>query len=207
VRLKAFVTSFVKHEEDLQWAFTSICSDDFSPALEGLGKKIKGLVEVQCLSAPVIGCPDPAFANGEAKLTQLSDTEAAICEPLCSVQDIDGDGHVTELPLCSPDYLGGHPQQFDPSLPVPKCYHVTYNTDCAVPCPPGSTALGCHPENSPWYGPSRGAEFIISRRQTATVGTHTQVACAGLPLTERSCHDGIDNDVDGRIDSADPDCQ
>jgi len=206
VRLKAFVTSFIQDEEDLQWAFTSICATDFAPALEGLGNKIKNLVEVQCITTPLNGCPDPAFANGEAKLTNLPDLEAAKCEPLCSVQDIDIDGNVTEIPLCDPAYLGGHPPKLDQSLPVAKCYHVTYNADCAVPCPEGSLALGCHPTTSPWYAPSRGAEIIISRRETATVGTRAKIACAGLPLTEKLCYDGVDNDSDGLIDMADPDC-
>ncbi|MBU1409874.1 hypothetical protein KKC22_00010, partial [Myxococcota bacterium] len=136
----------------------------------------------------------------------LPDAEAAVCAPLCSVQDIDGDGNVTDIPLCSPDYLGGHPPKLDTALPVAKCYHVTYNADCAVPCPPGSTVLGCHPDNSPWFAPSRGAEIIISRRTTATVGTRAKIACAGLPLTEKLCFDGIDNDTDGNIDMGDPDC-
>ncbi|PKN28032.1 MAG: hypothetical protein CVU65_00285 [Deltaproteobacteria bacterium HGW-Deltaproteobacteria-22] len=207
VRLKALVTSFIQEEEDMQWAFTSICATDFSVALEGLGNKIKGLVEVQCITTPLNGCPDPAFANGEAKLTDLPDAEAAVCEPLCSVQDIDIDGNVTEIPLCAATYLGGHPPKLDQSLPVAKCYHVTYNADCAVPCPDEtSLALGCHPTNSPWYAPSRGAEIIISRRTTATVGTKAKIACAGLPLTEKLCFDGVDNDSDGNIDMADPDC-
>jgi len=206
VRLKALVTSFIQEEEDMQWAFTSICASDFSPALEGLGNKIKGLVEVQCITTPLNGCPDPAAANGETPLTDLPTTEAQTCEPLCAVQDIDGDGNVTDIPLCSADYAGGHPAKRDINLPVAKCYHVTYNADCAVPCPEGSTLLGCHPTNSPWYAPSRGAEIIISRQRDPDPGTRAKIACAGLPLTEKLCFDGIDNDTDGLIDTADPDC-
>ncbi len=207
VRLKAFVTSFIKDDADLQWAFTSICNPDFSPALVGLGNKIKNLVEVQCITTPLNGCPDPAFANGEGKLTSLPDAEAAICSPLCAVQDIDADGNVSDIPLCSADYAGGHPAKRDRNLPVAKCYHVTYNADCAVPCPEGTVELGCHPTNSPWYAPSRGAEIIISRREDPSPGTKAKIACAGLPLTEKLCFDGIDNDTDGLVDMNDPDCQ
>ena len=126
---------------------------------------------------------------------------------MCAVQDIDGDGNVIDIPLCSADYAGGHPAKRDINLPVGKCYHVTYNADCAVPCPPDSDLLGCHPTNSPWYAPSRGAEIIISRQRDPEPGTRAKIACAGLPLTEKLCFDGIDNDTDGRIDMADPDCQ
>jgi len=207
VRLKAFVTSFIKDDADMQWAFTSICNPDFSAALVGLGNKIKGLVEVQCITTPLNGCPDPAFANGEAKLTHLPDAEASVCSPLCAIQDIDANGNVTDIPLCSPTYAGGHPAKRDQNLPVAKCYHVTYNADCAVPCPVGTIELGCHPTNSPWFAPSRGAEIIISRQRDPAPGTKAKIACAGLPLTEKLCYDGIDNDTDGLIDMNDPDCR
>ncbi len=207
VRLWAFVEAMLQRGEDRAWARTSLCAEDFSGALSGLGTRIRGLLEARCLTSPLCGCPDPAFAHGEARLTDLPDAEAAVCAPLCSVQSIDGDGNVTELPLCAPDYADGHPPLRDPALPVPACYHVTYNAACAVPCPENSLAMGCHPTNNPWYGPSRGAELLISRSADPAPGTREKITCAGAPLIERLCFNGLDDDVDGRTDADDPDCQ
>ncbi len=207
VRILAFVKSLIQKPEDMQWAFTSICADDYSPALVGLGNRIRSLVEVKCITTPLNGCPDPAFANGFPKLTSLPDSEAARCEPLCSVQDVDRNGVITEIPQCNPTYMGGHPALRDKNLPVPRCFHVMFNPDCAVPCPEGSEALGCHVTQNPWHAPSRGAEIIISRRDDPPPGTSAKISCAGLPLTEKLCSDGIDNDMDGLVDMADPDCQ
>ncbi len=206
VRIHAFVRSLMKRTEDLTWALSSICADDFSPALVGLGNRIRGMMELQCLTQPLRGCPDPAFANGFPKLTNLPDVEAARCEPLCAVQDIDRDT-VVEIPVCSPDYLGGHPPLRDQNLPVPRCYHVRFNPGCAVECPAGSHQMGCHPETNPWYGPSRGAEIVVSRREDPPSGSSLKIACVGLPLTENRCYDGIDNDMDGLVDMEDPDCR
>jgi len=206
VRIKAFVESMMQDPDDAQWALTSICESDYSAALVGLGNRIKALVEVQCITTPLSGCPDPAAANGETPLTSLPTEEAGLCLPLCSVQDYDEEKNITEIPQCPSDYQGGHPAKRDPNLPVLKCYHIAFNPDCAEPCPEGSERLGCHPTLTPWFGPSRGAEIIISRRDDPTPGTRAKIACAGLPLTEKLCFDGKDNDVDGLIDSNDPDC-
>lgn len=207
VRLQAFVESMLQREEDRYWAFTPICAEDFSQALYGLGTRIRSELEVRCLAAPLCGCPDPAFAFGADRLTDLPDAEAAACAPQCTVQDVDADGGTTDLPPCPTDYAGGHPLPRDPSLPVPACFHITYSAQCAVPCSEGSRALGCHPENRPWHGPSRGAELVLSRRADPAPFTREVVSCASLPLTEKSCRDGLDDDVDGRIDAADPDCR
>jgi len=206
VRITEFVLSMLQDETDVSWALNSICSGDYSPALVGLGNRIKDLVEVQCITTPLAGCPDPAAANGQEPLTHLPADEAGACAPLCSVQDIDAEGVVTEIPQCAADYLGGHPAKRDLSLPVAKCFHVTFNPECAVACPDESGSKGCHPDDNPWFAPSRGAEIIISRRADPTPGTRAKIACAGLPLTEKLCYDGIDNDVDGLIDAGDPDC-
>ncbi|PKN27193.1 MAG: hypothetical protein CVU65_03260 [Deltaproteobacteria bacterium HGW-Deltaproteobacteria-22] len=206
VRINAFVEEMLLDEDDVSWALTSICSGDYSAALVGLGNRIKEMVEVQCITTPLAGCPDPAAANGALPLTHLPSEDAGVCTPLCAVQDIDADGNVTEIPQCPVDYQGGHPAKRDQSLPVAKCFHVTFNPECAVPCPENSTLRGCDPVNTPWYGPSRGAEIIISRRADPTPGTRAKIACAGLPLTEKLCFDGKDNDVDGLIDGHDPDC-
>lgn len=193
VRLFEFVNYFVSDESDLNWAFTSICNPDYSQALEGLGEKIKALVEVQCITTPLKGCPDPAAANGLTQITNLDPADAQICNANCEVKDILASGETVPISICSPDYMGGHPQKRDPSLPVNQCWHVTYNEECA------NEALD--------YGPSRGAEIIISRKTNPAPGTRASITCAGFPLTEQLCQDDIDNDFDGDTDCDDSDCQ
>ena len=188
------------------WAFTSICAEDYTGALAGLGTRIRSLVEARCLAAPVCGCPDPSFASGGEKLTALPDAEAAVCAPACSVQDLGPEGDLTEVPPCPADYADGHPPVRDPALPVPACFHVTFNPRCAIPCPGISSHLGCSTDANPWYGPSRGAELVISRRKDPAPFTREKIACPAIPLIEESCANGLDDDFDGRVDAADPDC-
>ncbi|MBU1238078.1 hypothetical protein KJ865_00080, partial [Myxococcota bacterium] len=80
----------------------------------------------------------------------------------------------------------------NPSLPLAKCFYVRFNEKCA--------------DELKNYAPSRGAEIIIARRENPDAGTNAKITCQGFPLTEKLCADGIDNDQDGLIDDADPDC-
>jgi len=195
VRLYEFVASFISNEDDLSWAYTSICNADYSQALEGLGEKIKALVEVQCITTPLKGCPDPAAANGLTPITSLPSNEASVCEAVCEVKDILADNSITPIYMCPSDYPSGnpgHPEKRDPNLPVDQCWHVRYNDSCAEQAN---------------FGPSRGAEIIISRKTNPAPGTSASITCAGFPLTEMLCQDDIDNDFDGLTDCEDPDCQ
>ncbi|MBU1221143.1 hypothetical protein KKF34_01570 [Myxococcota bacterium] len=201
IRLYEFISEFISNENDLSWAFTSICNNDYSGALEGLGEKIKALVEVQCITTPLKGCPDPAAFNGQTPLTELprgNECEegkpcADVCEANCSVNDLFTTGERVTINMCPQDYNGGHPEKRDPNLPVNQCWHVRYNEKCA------------DPDNN--FGPSRGAEIVISRRSNPMPGTRASITCAGFPLIEQLCQDDIDNDFDGLKDCEDPDCQ
>jgi hypothetical protein len=191
VRIKEFVNAFTPDPEDMLWAYTSVCSNDYTPALQGLGEKIKSLVEVQCITTPLNGCPDPAFANGFEKITNLPDAEAAVCVPACAVMDVLPSGVNDVIEQCSPDYLDGHPPKRDPGMPVDKCYHVRYNEKCDI----GDD-----------HAPSRGAEIIIARKTNPEPGTRSKITCQGFALTEKLCSDGVDNDQDGDIDDNDINC-
>jgi hypothetical protein len=193
VRIKEFVEAFTTDPEDLTWAYTNICGTDYSVALEGLGNKIKSLVEVQCITTPLKGCPDPLAANTDSasKITDLSDADAKICEPACEVNDIDPDGNLFPIEVCSTSYEDGHPAKRDPSLPVSSCFHVIYNEKCDI----GND-----------HSPSRGAEIIISRQTDPEPGTSAKITCQGFGLTEKLCNDGVDNDYDGNTDDNDLDC-
>ena len=150
-------------------------------------------MEVQCITTPLNGCPDPkyAFDSSLGRITKLSIAEASVCTPLCSVSDVLPNNVVEKIEICPDTYMDGHPPKKDPSLPVAKCYHVTYNEKCDV----GND-----------HAPSRGAEIIISRRDAPEPGTSAKITCQGFPLTEKLCYDGVDNDQDGCIDDGDTDC-
>jgi len=204
VRIEEFIDSF--YDETPEWAKTSICDNDYSPALVGLGRRLATVVGTQCLAAVPAGCMDPSYAFGQVPSTELPSDVASICAPDCTVELVDEDDAHLPVVACSPDYEGGHPAAVDENLPQEACWHVMYNTNCAMPCPEGSVELGCDPDSNPWNYPSRGAELIVSRRSAPTEGGRIAATCASYHLTETDCTDGLDNDVDGRLDTADPDC-
>ncbi len=207
VRIAEFVKAIMNRPADRVWALSSICDGDYSHALAGMGNRLRHLMETRCLNTPLLGCPDPAFAFGYPRLTRLPDLQAARCQPECTVQDIHPDGTFTEILQCANDYQQGHPSLRDTDLPVPQCWQVVYDPDCVDPCPAGTLDQGCDPGTNPWNGPARGANVVISRREDPAPGTRSRVLCATFPLTEKLCSDGIDNDFDGLVDLADPDCQ
>ncbi len=206
IRINEFVAAFTPNLEDMNWAYTSVCNLDYSPALVGLGEKIKNLVEVQCITTPLNGCPDPAAASGSTPITALPADQAEICTPACTVTEVTAANTtdpVEQCPPCKED--DGSPCEWgkiNPGLPVSKCFYVRFNAKCAMGYDPdGQTSQQFS------YGPSRGAEIIISRRESAEPGTNALIACQGFPLTEKLCSDGVDNDQDGHIDADDWDCQ
>jgi hypothetical protein len=195
VRIKEFVEAFVTSGEDMGWAYTSVCNQYYSPALEGLGNKIKDkIVDIQCSPSPLAGCPDPAAANGLTPITDLDSMTSETCDPNCTVYDINPDDSHTEIEHCAPDAGpdgDGHPPKIWDGLTAP-CYHVVYEKRCDF--------FSSH-------SPSRGASIIISRKEPSPFGTITKITCELFPLEEIDCHDGRDNDVDGLTDGSDPDCQ
>ncbi len=74
IRIRA-VVSYFNGESDLnEWAYTSICSQDFSSALRGIGQKLVEAMSEKCLSQPFAGC-----TNGP------SGTSCSPCYPSCEV--------------------------------------------------------------------------------------------------------------------------
>lgn len=193
VRIKEFVETFVTSEDDKDWAFTSVCNEDYSPALEGFGNKIKLMQIYGCPPTPILGCPDPAAANGLTPITELQSPERETCVPDCSVYESTPDGSAHDIELCAPDSGpdgDGHPPKIWDGLEEP-CYHIIYNEICD---------LGIN------HASSRGAEIIISRKENPPLGTSTRIGCKGFPLNEENCTDDKDNDFDGNTDNSDPDC-
>jgi hypothetical protein len=191
IRIKEFVKAFTPDPDDMEWAYTSICLNDYSPAFLGLGEKLSSVLGESCTTAPLIGCPDPSFANGFEKITNLPDSEAVLCVPECSIVETISDGPEEEIEQCPFSYLNGHPPAIDPQLPLDKCFHISFTRKCAKY------------DN---FGPSRGATIVISRQHPPEPLTRVTATCESFLLTEQNCSNNIDDDFDGDIDLNDIDC-
>jgi hypothetical protein len=201
IRLAAFVEAF-NAPEDLAWAYQSICSDDYSAALAGLGSTVRDHLDVGCLEAPLAGCTDPAVEHGLPGDGQPCND---VCRPQCEVEEIQARGMPSEsrvpvppcLEICqggpcpgnqdrAQAYRSGHPDPRDPELPVEVCWHVSHQPGCSD---------------------SNAAELRLARRFDPPYRTFAQVTCVLLYPEETRCTDGKDNDEDCLIDALDPDCQ
>ena len=78
VRIKAFVDHFNLKPDMDEWAFTSVCSEDFSSALEGIARKIVDEMSEKCPAQPFEGCRDGPPG-----------TECSPCLPRCTIYDIE----------------------------------------------------------------------------------------------------------------------
>ena len=202
IRTKAVISAF-NDEDDMSWAYTSICSPTFTDALQGIGGKIKDILEFQCLPSPLKGCADigAEFTVGGQDQCQAND----VCQAQCNVQDIFERGTPNEtkstVPPClevcndgpcpgntdrSQAYANGHPNERDANLPVSACWHINFQEMCPQ---------------------SNYSEIIISRTTDPPPRSFSEVSCVQISKTEQLCNDGVDNDEDGLIDLDDPDCQ
>lgn len=177
--------------------FPEICDDGVDNDCDGLAD----CADPDCSESPncLPQCPECCFDR-----TSPDTCACPIPEPpdaCCFDASDDGqddcatpEGNPFDLPPCGPDYSCDQP-------PPSEC-----NPDCGVggggngdpvalqeeggqceeacTCDPESGAVSCDPE-----GPCSGCE----------------AECAGN-LRERACNDGVDNDCDGLVDGADPDC-
>jgi hypothetical protein len=188
-------------EADLEWAFMSVCGDDYRPALEGIGRVIRAALDARCPVEPLVGCADPGAREGwPADDETCNDT----CRPDCTLTETVGPDGPNQTSLTIPPclevcptgpcpnnrdpalaYANARPALRDPNLPVDACFHVAYNPLCEL---------------------SFGAEVRISRQTDAPDDANLEMICAVLPRTETCCDDGIDNDEDCKADHFDPDC-
>jgi hypothetical protein len=201
IRIAKLIEAF-NEPDDLAWAYLSICSSTFVTALEGIGRKIKTLLDYNCPGQPLRGCADVAMeferpGDGQS----CNDT----CAPTCEMIDVYERGTANEtkveVPPClevcangrcpgntdrSLAYLGGHPEKRDPALPVTACWHIRYQEKCEQ---------------------SNFAEVMVSRQQDPPPRSFSEAKCVLITKTEQLCNDGVDNDEDCLIDALDPDCQ
>ncbi len=202
VRLQAFVQQFHAWPVNLQWPFRSICETSYAPALTGMvheffSRTARLQPHRTCVRQALYGCPDPSFANGGEKTSQLPDEIAAVCAPECEVQL--EDEWPTPVPPCDPAYADGHPDPIDPDLPVEACFHVVHDALCHEA---SAASLAVATGNAV----ATGAQLVISRRTIPEWTPGASFRCRALPPRELTCRDGFDNDQDGLTDRQDPDC-
>ena len=204
IRIFNVVSAFNEQEDLEAWAYSSICSADYTPILAGVGNKIKDVLEFQCLPSPLMGCADVGVEFGTPRAAQTCSVNER-CLPECSVGETRYRGTVDEydvwLPPClavcaagycegntdrSLAYAGGHPPDRDPNLPVEACWRINYQENC--------------PE-------SNYAELLVARRVDPPPRTFLGVSCRQISRDEQLCNDGADNDEDCLVDADDPCCQ
>jgi hypothetical protein len=200
IRLRNFIEAF-NSEADLEWAYTSVCSDTYSEALRGIGREIRNALDARCPTQPLVNCSDPGARYGEPVDTETCNDS---CQASCVVTDLLHRGTPQEtteevvpcLEVCPggpcPDntdparaYAGGAPPLRDAGLPVRACWYVAHNRACDL---------------------ANGAEVRVSRQSDPGEDIFIQVACAVHPTIEGCCADGLDDDGDCLVDLDDPDC-
>ncbi|MFH2007268.1 MAG: vWA domain-containing protein [bacterium] len=204
IRVFTLISAFNEEADIAQWAYTSICSADYSPALQGIGNKIKDILEFQCLPSPLKGCADVGVEFGTPRADETCAVNAQ-CLAECQVTDVFERGTPNETEYIVPPclevmadgtlsagnqdrtlaYANGHPNERDAALPVATCWHINYQENC-----PGSNY----------------AEIIISRKNDPPPRSFTDVACKQISKDEQLCNDFVDNDEDCRVDMDDPCC-
>lgn len=205
IRLHAFAAAVNEPDAVDAWAYTSICSIDLAPPLAGIASAIRERLGYQCLPAPLRGCADPGVVYGTPRADQTCDVNAR-CLPRCDVVDVFDQGLPTEqrftVPPCldlAPDgtllpgntdralaYANGVPNRRDQNLPANACWLINYEETCP--------SAHC-------------AELLIARQADPPARTFAEVLCEYLPVDERQCDDGLDNDEDCLVDLDDPCCQ
>jgi hypothetical protein len=204
IRIYNLIAAFNEEEDLANWAYSSICSADYTPALAGIGNKIKDILEFQCLPAPLKGCADVGVEFGTPRAAETCAINQQ-CLALCEVNDVFNRGTDDEqeyvVPAClevgtdgsinegntdqAMAYNNGHPNERDAALPVAACWHINYQENC-----PGSNF----------------AEIIISRKTDPPPRSFTEVACQQIGQIEEICNDQQDNNENCLVDNQDPCC-
>ncbi len=203
IRIFNVIAAFNTEEDLATWAYSSVCSMDFTPVLAGIGNTIKRRLDYQCLPAPPRGCADVGVEFGTPRAAVTCAVNER-CLPTCSVGEVryrsTADEYDVWLPPClevcaegycegntdrSLAYAGGHPLERDPGLPVEACWHMAYNENC--------------PE-------SNYASLRAARRADPPPRTFLLYGCMQISRDEQLCNDGADNDEDCLVDQDDPCC-
>jgi len=206
LRVYDLIAAFNAEDDITAWAYNSVCSSDYTPALQGIGNKILDVLRWQCLPRPARGCADPGIEFGSPQ-AQITCEVNSRCLADCTVVDVFQRGTSFEqrhdVPPCLeilPDgtrmqgntdrtlaYANGHPNERDTQLPVSACWHINFELSC--------------PE-------SNFAELRVARRADPPSRSFAEVNCDYIlePEQQPHCGDGVDNDENCRVDMDDPCC-
>ncbi len=204
IRIHHLIAAFNEGEDLATWAYSSICSADYTPALAGFGNKIKDRLDSQCPPGPFKGCSDVGVEFGSPQALVTCPVNER-CLPECVVGEIRYRGTEEQVGVWMPSclevctggfcqgntnrslaYAGGHPPDRDPDLPVEVCWHVVFNPDC--------------PD-------SNYAELRAARRTDPPPRTFLVYSCEQVERNETLCDDGVDNNENCLVDMNDPCCQ
>ncbi len=203
IRIYSMLENFNTEEDLGTWAYTSICSADYSPALKGIGDVISVKLD-QCMPTPLKGCSDPGVEFGAPQAARSCAINSQ-CLAQCTVTDIFGRDTDAEqrydVPPCleilsngtwekgntdrTLAYASAHPNLRDPNLPVAACWHINYQAACPQ---------------------SNGAALVISRREDPPSRSFAETSCVQLAPKEQLCNDMKDNDENCLTDADDPCC-
>jgi len=204
IRLYNLLAEFYEEESLATWAYSSVCSADYTPIMTGVAERLRRVTGPQCLPLPLKGCADPGVDFGIPRAAQICSVNAQ-CLARCEVTDVQYHGLPEDQELAVPPcmeilpdgfrlegntdrwlaYAIGYPAERDPLLPVAACWYISYHESC--------------PQSN--YG-----EIVVSRPLEPPPRTEIHVRCQQIPVDEYQCEDGADNDEDCLTDQADPCC-
>lgn len=164
IRLRSAVEAFGKRGH-----FSSICTDDFGPALGRLGELIIASLAGQCISAPPLTDGGGLACHAGDVLGVDDSGRTVTCEQGC-LERVD----------CVVELTGSDGQR----QPIPRCDPATFRDptdgDCRGLCPcwrvvPRPDQCKAQVQGSPYV-------FEVLRRDKAAPGTVAAVRCATTPL-------------------------
>jgi hypothetical protein len=188
IRISALLNSFKAQAGDVPGSLTSICTDDFGPALREVGQKIIGALGRQCAKSPLLTRTGAlACAAGDDLGGGVScPAPGCLAQADCDVQEV------------TPTTGGGKT-----TISVPKCAAALFsdesNRNCGGSCPCWRfvTKKGCDPaaDGTPYA-------LQIVREGEPAPGTQAEVRCrvASSPWGSEALLGSLDGDGDGRPD-------
>ncbi|MBK8479737.1 MAG: hypothetical protein IPL40_00955 [Proteobacteria bacterium] len=188
IRISALLNSFNARAGDVPGSLTSICTDDFRPALREVGQKIIGALGRQCAKSPLLTRTGAlACAAGDDLGGGVScPAPGCLAQTDCDVQEV------------TPTTGGGKT-----TITVPKCSAALFadesNRECGSTCP--CWRFVSNPRCDPATDGTPYALQIV-RKGEPDPGTQAEVRCrvASAPWGSEALLRGLDGDGDGRPD-------
>lgn len=189
VRIASLVSSFDTLSDEIPGTFSKICperdgDDNFARALAEVGRRIRGALGRQCLSAPLLReAGGLACSGGEALGGGIScRSPGCLHEVDCQVEEASDDGRAAEVPRC-PVALFNAPEATSCGEAPCPCWRV-------IPDP------GCSAERD---GTPYAFQILRPPQTEAPKGTFADVTCKTSPHLWGSAplFTSLDDDKDG----------